>query len=130
MILEMLTIVHKARDKIVAKLASVPNPKPGVFLASPEELHHKKKEESKMSSSSASPLAKLDDDALKFLEQQNESNKVQLDFFMKSHERQDVNLKKKMEYALNCLRKREEIDKMYQLRQLFMQERRRTFKKT
>lgn len=107
----MLTIVHKARNRIVAKLAQIPHPKPGVFLASPEELQHKKVEPAETTANVPEPLAKLDEDGVKFLEQQNQTNKAQLDFFLKSHERQDQNLKKKMEFALNCLRKREEIDR-------------------
>ena len=51
-------------------------------------------------------------DTIKFLEQQQEANKEQLSFFLRAHERHDANLKKNMEFALNCLRKREELDKM------------------
>ena len=53
-----------------------------------------------------------DEQTKKILEQQEETNKRQLDFFLKAHQRHDVNLKKKMSFALNCLRKREEIDRM------------------
>eukprot|EP01022_Parablepharisma_sp_SALTPOND_P031232 TRINITY_DN78_c1_g1_i1.p2 TRINITY_DN78_c1_g1~~TRINITY_DN78_c1_g1_i1.p2 ORF type:complete len:457 (+),score=110.75 TRINITY_DN78_c1_g1_i1:11636-13006(+) len=48
----------------------------------------------------------------RLLEQQNETNKKQLSFFLKAHQRHDVNLKKNMEFALNCLKKREQIDRM------------------
>jgi hypothetical protein len=54
----------------------------------------------------------LDGGTSKFLEQQDKTNREQLDFFLKAHERHDQNLKKNMEFALNCLRKREEIDRM------------------
>jgi len=41
-----------------------------------------------------------------------EMNKKQFSFFLKAHQRHDINLKKNMEFALHCLQKREEIDKM------------------
>lgn len=98
----MLAVLVKARKDIIAKLAVLPPSKAGVFLAPVYELTH----------DPAPPEEKpIDDQTAKFLEQQNEMNKEQLEFFLKAHERHDINLKKNMEFALGCLRKREEIDK-------------------
>ncbi len=37
----------------------------------------------------------------------------QLDFFQRAHERRDANLKKNMVYALECLKRREDLDVQY-----------------
>ncbi len=105
----MLVSVAKARKDIIAKLQVVPASKVGVFLAPVQELKH--------SPAGTTPKAAagqpLDEETSRFLEQQDRVNKEQLEFFLKAHERHDLNLKKNMEFALSCLRKREEIDKMY-----------------
>lgn len=108
----MLTIVHKSRDRIVEKLETIQHPKPGMFLAPPEELLHKR-EIVNCSSTPNLPgvLGSLDEESVKFLESQNENNNQQLKFFLKAHERQDANLKKKIQYSMSCLSKREQIDK-------------------
>ena len=108
----MLAMIHKARDRIVQKLETIQHPKPGMFLTPPEELLHKSGIVSSASLSSLpDALGKLDEESVKFLESQNENNNLQLKFFLKAHERQDANLKKKIQYSLICLSKREQIDR-------------------
>lgn len=110
----MLLIVHKARMKMFGKMKEYKankNQKQGFFITSSDELIQNDEENNKLSSSVPGPLDKLDEKAIKFLEQQNQTNNAQLKFFLKAHERQDINLKKKMEFALNCLQKREKLDK-------------------
>ena len=104
----MIGVVAKARKDIIAKLHVIPPSKVGVFLTSVQELKHQN------DATSATEPGKVDEQTARFLEQQNEVNNEQLGFFLKAHERHDINLKKNMTFALNCLRKREEIDKMYE----------------
>ena len=121
---EMLAVVIKARESIIAKLEAVPHPKPGVFITPVEALTHQTLEPVTGPKPGSKPDLKSDpkarrgseppisEETAKFLEQQNDVNREQLGFFLRAHERHDTNLKKNMEFALNCLRKREEIDRM------------------
>jgi hypothetical protein len=108
----MLAVAVKAREEIIAKLEAVPYPKPGVFVTPVDDLTHKALDPQADTTGRRNSEPRVGPDTLKFLEEQREANQVQLSFFLRAHERHDANLKKNMEFALNCLRKREELDRM------------------
>lgn len=110
----MLATVIQARDEIICKIGTITQPKPGVFLTSLIEMNGNNPEVTvnSMPSSPSYLHQSLDEETNKFLEQQSEANKRQLSFFLRAHERHDLIMKRNLEYSLDCLRRRQEIDKM------------------
>eukprot|EP00830_Metopus_es_P005800 TRINITY_DN15547_c0_g1_i2.p1 TRINITY_DN15547_c0_g1~~TRINITY_DN15547_c0_g1_i2.p1 ORF type:complete len:320 (+),score=111.91 TRINITY_DN15547_c0_g1_i2:115-1074(+) len=107
---EMLTTAIKARDKMIGRKRTTSN-------ASIDAPREKPRTSAKYDTQTA-PVSTRNSDKNtktqieKLMEQQNKSNVEQISFMLKAHERQDSNLKKNMEMVLNCIRKREEIEKM------------------
>ncbi len=107
----MLSTVAKARDEIIAKLETVSQLKPGMFVTPVATLkHHAHVASAPTSAREQGP--ELTESASKLLEMQSENSREQLSFFLRAQKLHDANLKKNMEFALNCLRKREELDQM------------------
>jgi len=112
-LIEMLITVKKAREEIIMKLDNINHVKPGTFIQPIEKLIKKDEDDDFEKAEKSKVLRSANDEVMKFLEMQSATNKEQMNFFMRAHERRDVNLKKNMELVLTSLKKREQLDFEY-----------------
>eukprot|EP00831_Metopus_contortus_P032902 TRINITY_DN26479_c0_g1_i1.p1 TRINITY_DN26479_c0_g1~~TRINITY_DN26479_c0_g1_i1.p1 ORF type:complete len:150 (+),score=33.89 TRINITY_DN26479_c0_g1_i1:110-559(+) len=101
---EMLRVVRRSRKEIMLKLDMTKSVKPGTFI---RQLGANR---SGAATARVQSSAQYDEPTLKFLEKQSQTNREQLDFFLKEYERHDVNVMKNMGSTVEYLKRREEMD--------------------